>query len=103
MTKRARLPNRRASQTLELELHGLKFTASFSFFPGGRLAEVFLQNHKPGSQSDINARDAAVVTSIALQHGVPLDVIRRALLRDSHGVANSPLGAALDLILERDA
>ena len=103
MTARARLPNRRESQTLELELHGLKFTASFSFFQDGRLAEVFLQNHKPGSQSDINARDAAVVTSIALQHGVPLEVIRRALLRDSHGVASSPLGAALDRIVERDA
>ena len=103
MAARARLPNRRESQTLELELHGLRFTASFSFFQDGRLAEVFLQNHKPGSQSDVNARDAAVVTSIALQHGVPLEVIRRALLRDSHGVASSPLGAALDRIAERDA
>jgi hypothetical protein len=103
MTTRAHLPNRRESQTLELELHGLKFTASFSFFPDGRLAEVFLQNHKPGSQSDVNARDAAVVTSIALQHGVTLEVICKALLRDSHGLASSPLGAALDRIAERDA
>ena len=38
--------------------------------------------------------------SIALQHGVPLDVIRRALLRDARGVASSPLGQALD-VLER--
>ena len=74
MTERTRLPNRRATQTLDLEIHRLKFTASFSFFPDGRLAELFLQNHKPGSQSDINARDAAVVTSIALQYGVPLEV-----------------------------
>jgi hypothetical protein len=38
-----------------------------------------------------------VVASIALQYGAPLDIIRRALLRDPQGVAASPLGAALDL------
>jgi hypothetical protein len=37
----------------------------------------------------------------ALQHSVPVDVIRKALLRDSHGRASSPLGAALDLIVEK--
>jgi hypothetical protein len=30
-------------------------------------------------------------------------VIRHALLRDSHGRASSPLGAALDLIAKREA
>ena len=48
--------------------------------------------------SDTAAKDAAVICSIALQYGVPLDVIRHALLRDSRGVASSPLGVALDLI-----
>jgi hypothetical protein len=41
------------------------------------------------------------VASLALQHGIPVDVIRRALLRDSRGVANSPLGCALDLVSSR--
>jgi hypothetical protein len=43
---------------------------------------------------------AAVIASIALQHGVPLETIRRALLRDPRGQPSSPLGAALDLIAE---
>jgi hypothetical protein len=34
----------------------------------------------------------------ALQFVEPLDVIRRALLRDPRGVASSPLGVALDRI-----
>jgi hypothetical protein len=46
----------------------------------------------------INAQDSAVVCSIALQHGVPIDVIRRALMRDPRGKASSPLGEAIDLI-----
>jgi len=103
MSTRARLPNRRFSETFGIEAQGLKFTATISYFNDGRLAEIFISNHKAGSQADTNARDAAVVASIALQYGVPLDVIRRALMRDSHGRANSPLGAVLDLVADREA
>jgi hypothetical protein len=35
---------------------------------------------------------------IGIRYGVPLDVIRRALLRDPRGLASSPLGVALDLM-----
>jgi ribonucleoside-diphosphate reductase alpha chain len=98
MNARHRLPNRRASQTFELESQGLKFTATVSRFSDGSVAELFLQNHKCGSMVGINAQDAAVVASIALQHGVPLETIRRALMRDSRGCASGPLGAALDKI-----
>ena len=95
---RERLRNRRRSESFTLELHGLHYLASFSRFGDGRVAEVFLQNHKPGSQSDSNARDAAVAASLALQFGCPLDVLRRAVLRDAHGNASTPLGAVLDVI-----
>jgi hypothetical protein len=100
MTARQRLPNRRASTTFALACNGLTYLATISRFPDGRLAEIFISNAKAGSHSDSAAKDAAVVCSIALQHGVPLDAIRRALLRDSHGRASSPLGAALDQIAE---
>jgi hypothetical protein len=39
-----------------------------------------------------------VVCSIALQHGVPVETIRRALMGDSRGRASGPLGEALDVI-----
>jgi hypothetical protein len=98
MTARQRLPNRRASETFDLEAQGLKFTATISRFPDGSIAEIFLQNHKAGSMAGINAQDAAVLASLALQHGVPLDMIRRALMRDAQGRASGLLGAALDLV-----
>lgn len=98
MTERIRLPNRRLCEHFCFTSNGLRYTGSIGRFPDGRLAEIFISNSKAGSQSDAAAKDAAVVCSIALQHGVPVDVIRHALLRDSRGVAASPLGAALDLI-----
>lgn len=97
---RQRLPNRRASQQIAFICNDLKYVATASFFPDGRLAEVFITNAKAGSHSDSAAKDSAVVCSIALQYGVPLDVVRRALLRDSAGNPSSPLGCALDIITE---
>jgi hypothetical protein len=41
---------------------------------------------------------AGLAESITLQYGCPLDVLRRALLRDSQGRASTPVGAALDII-----
>jgi ribonucleoside-diphosphate reductase alpha chain len=101
MSERRRLPNRRLSETFDLESQGLRFTATISRFDDGKLAEVFLRNHKCGSMAGVNAQDAAVVCSLALQYGVPLDVIRKALMRNAQGAPSGPLATALDLIAER--
>src|SRR5262245_7076657 len=99
---RERLRNRRRSETFTLEVAGLRYVASFSRLDDGRVVEVFLQNHKPASQSDANARDSAIAASLALQFGCPLEVLRRALLRDAQGRASTPLGVALDIIAENE-
>src|SRR5436305_6872962 len=96
--QRDRLPNRRKAETFSFTCADMAFTSSVARFPDGRLAEIFLSNHKAGSMADTAARDSAIVASIALQHGADLDVIRKALCRDSRGNANGPLGFALDLI-----
>jgi hypothetical protein len=98
---RQRLPNRRASESFTFECNNLHYTATISRYADGRLAEIFLGNAKAGSHSDAAAKDSAVVCSIALQHGVTLDTIRHALLRDARGIPSSPLGMALDLIAGR--
>ena len=95
---RRRLPNRRPSESFEIEVGSRTYRVTVSRFDDGRLAELFISNNKSGSDSDIAARDSAVVCSIALQHGVPVDVIRKALMRDSQGRPNGPLGAALDML-----
>jgi hypothetical protein len=98
---RERLPDRRSNESFSFELNGLRFSATVSRFPDGRIGELFLNNHKFGNQSDTNARDAAILLSFALQHGADLETIRRALCRDSHGRALGPIAEALDIIARR--
>jgi hypothetical protein len=93
---RERLSDRRASEQIEFACG--KFVVTISRFPDGRLAEIFLTNGKCGSDSDVAARDSAIVCSIALQYGVPPDVIRHALMRDGQGRPSGPLGVVLDLL-----
>ena len=103
MPNRKRLPNRRLSENFSFECCGLQYTATIGMAPDGSVSEIFLNNHKRGNQSDTNARDAAVVCSIALQYGVPLDTIREALMRDSSGHASGPLGCCLDILKQGHA
>src|SRR5262245_7129834 len=82
----------------------VRYTATVSRFPDGRIGELFLSNHKSNSSADVNARDASIAFSFAVQHGADSEAIRRALCRDSQGNASGPLGAALDDVaeIERD-
>jgi hypothetical protein len=98
MSERQRLPDRRPCESFTYQCAGMGYIASIARFPNGDLAEIFISNHKSGSHADSAAKDSAVVASIALQYGVPLDVIRKALLRNPRGVASSPLGVALDIL-----
>jgi len=95
---RTRLPNRRLAETCDIEVAGLRYTATVGRFADGRVAEIFLNNSKPGSTSDSYVRDAAIAVSIALQHGCPLAVLQRAVLRDPRGAPSTPIGAAFDAI-----
>ena len=103
MSGRRSLQNRRHSENFTFELGGLRFTATVSRFDDGRIAEVFLSNHKAGNQSDTNARDCAILLSFALQHGADINQIRKAICRNSNGQALGPIGAALDLISEMES
>jgi hypothetical protein len=100
LTLRERLPDRRGCEGFDIEALGLHFHATVGRFDDGRLAEIFLVNHKAGSQAGIMASDAAVAASLALQYGVPVDVIRHALMRDSLGKPSGPLGVVLDRLAD---
>ena len=78
MIGRTRLPNRRLAETFALEAGGLRYTCTIGRFADGTIGEVFLNNHKSDSTADTNARDSAIVCSIALQCGADIEVIRRA-------------------------
>ena len=99
---RERLANRRASATFEFA-HGFKpYFGTYSVYPDGRAAEIFITVPKnPGSDTAAILRDAAILASIALQHGAPLETMRTALSREKDKITPaSPIGAALDGVAE---
>jgi hypothetical protein len=99
MTERERLPNRRSHLLIDFESMGMPFTCSVSHFPDGRIAELFVDNHKAGSAIGTLVRDAAIIFSFAVQHGADPEAIRRALGRGGDGHALGPITQALDQIL----
>jgi hypothetical protein len=92
------LPNRRSAVTTSFQRDGARFEMTVGHYPDGRPGEIFLAADRANSFLDFLMSDAAILASIALQFGAPLDVIRRAVKRDIRGEAASPIGLALDKI-----
>ncbi len=112
-TPRQRLPNRRPSHSETLDVGGQKVIATVGFDPEtGQPREIFLNAGKEGSLLNALLADAAVVISIALQHGIPAAALAKSIGRLPSGpvtpadledpqpsrVPASPIGAALDLV-----
>ena len=92
------LPNRRETDTFRFDHAGHRYYGSVSRFKDGRPAEVFLDAGKPGASIQAIARDGAVFVSLALQHGCPLEVLRKAITRLDDGSAAGPFGTLLDIV-----
>lgn len=98
MNSRNTLPARRLCETFDLEHGGqnTKFTVTLGRFPTGLVGEVFISGAKAGSEVDAVARDGAVLLSIAMQYGVPIETIRHAITRNGDGSASTIIGAVVD-------
>ena len=92
------LPSRRRQETFDLDHNGQCYSVSIGLHDGGQLGEVFVQAHKRASDIEAAARDAAILVSLAIQHGVPLAQLRDATTRDGQGEPASVIGAVLDAI-----
>jgi hypothetical protein len=95
---RKRPSNGRQHESFTFTHAGMRDTAGIGRFEDGRIAEVFLNGAKCGNDADTAAKDAAIVASLVLQHGVPRDVISRSLTRDRNGSAIGPICAVLDVV-----
>ncbi len=92
---RQHLCNRRNSEVFDLRHDGQEFAVGISRYHIGQLAEVFGSN-KAGSAVEHIARDASILASLCLQHGVTAEELRDALTRHKDGSACGIIGAALD-------
>jgi hypothetical protein len=95
---RDRLPDRRPAISTSFERDGARFEMTAGYYPDGRVGEIFLNADRANSLLDFLMSDAAILASLALQYGAPLDEVRHALKRDIRGDAASPIGVALDKI-----
>jgi hypothetical protein len=91
---RQRLPNRRSHWIFKFESGGQKYIGGIGRFDDGRIAEIFINGSKVGTAAETSAQDAALVASLALQHGCPIETIRHALARPGGGAG--PLATLLD-------
>ncbi len=100
MSDRERLPPRRASDVFEIEFRNLTYAVSYSIFPdSNRVAEVFIDAPAKGlTPINHDAKDVAVMISLALQYGAPMQAIRDAVTRESNGSPIGVGGAVLDAI-----
>jgi ribonucleoside-diphosphate reductase alpha chain len=80
---------------------GIRFTAGIGRFEDGRIAEIYIDSNKAGSAVEASARAAAIIASIALQHGVPLQTLHHALQLDERGQATSPIGVILAMLMSK--
>lgn len=79
MTERKRLPNRRDNSSFSFEFEQHQYRATAGYFADGGLAEIFLDTDKLGTPLASNANNAAILTSLLLQHGVLPEDIRHSV------------------------
>jgi hypothetical protein len=94
------LANRRHSEAFDFTHDGIAYRAAFSRAEilNGPVMEVFLEGGKPGSSVQALARDCAVLASLALQYGCPLETIHKALTRVDDDTPAGPMGRFIDIV-----
>ena len=102
---RKRLPDRRRHLTVDVDVdpetpRGVKCKLGVGLDAGGRPAEVFLTGVKSGGILDGLLNDAAIVLSLALQHGVAAADIAHSLGLTEADARVSVLGTAIDRVVE---
>jgi hypothetical protein len=99
MSTRSALPNRRMHEVLRFSHWNQDYIVGLGrSHPAAPVLEVWMNCSKSGTQSETLARDSAVLLSLALQYGVPLEAIGHAITRDSDGKPSGPIGALVDLM-----
>jgi len=77
----------------------LRYHVAVGHYPDGSTGEVFIApqgSAGKGSMLEAIARDAAILMSLALQYGAPIDVMRKAMTRDETNKPQTFVGAVLD-------
>lgn len=101
-TTRRALPQRRHCETFKLPFgpkqQTMHVTVGFYDRAGAEPGEFFIAGSKSGQDFEAVCRDSAILLSLCLQHGVPLEVIRGAVTRNGDSSPATIVGAIVDKI-----
>lgn len=91
--RREKLPAERTAITRKIRVGAAKVYATVGLYADGRPGEIFLASDKEGSTISGLLDAVATLTSIALQHGVPLTLIAEKM-RHTRFEPDGPTGDA---------
>jgi hypothetical protein len=97
---RRALPQRRHSVNFTAQFWKQPWHVTVGFYADHVTAgEVFINAARtPGTDLDAMARDGAILLSLCLQYGIPVDVIKGALTRNPDGSPSAITGLVIDRI-----
>ncbi len=106
-SQRKKLPERRYSEIVEINHmmsngHIELYSGGVGYYDDGSIGEIFLDSEKQSSDISNLACDAALVLSIAIQYGIPIAELHASIGRDYNNKPLSIIGAALDVLMERE-
>lgn len=99
---RTMLPNRRYHEVINIADSGQNYHVGIGRAANGRVLEIWINGGKSGTHAETFARDWAVTASIALQHGTPVDAMRKSIARDRSGRATGLAGKILDWLAREE-
>ena len=105
---RARLPNRRRQETINLEFEGHAYAVSVGFDTDDLVREVFVTGQRQGSTLDATLDDATIIISHHLQRGGTAEDLRKSMGRLGGGLGSatapaSPIGTVVDMVASVEA
>lgn len=101
---RENLPNRRSHETTKVRHWDQNWIIGIGRAGTDmQIQEIFINSGKSGTQIETVARDAAIIMSIGLQYGVPIEVLKNAVTRNTDGSPSGPMGAILDHLTGEDS
>ncbi|WP_316228355.1 MULTISPECIES: hypothetical protein [unclassified Bradyrhizobium] len=98
MTPRRRPANRRFHETVIAEHEGQRFKIGLGREQAD-VVEVFINAQQVNSTMDVLASDGAILMSLLIQYGHPIEEIARSMKRNPDGSPASILGLAAAEIL----
>lgn len=96
------LSERRFSANFTVDFQGERYNVTIGHYDDGRPGEVFVNrlftksSAKVGTLLDGVCRDAAILVSLALQHGTSMKTIQHAITRDEDGTPSTIVGMIID-------